>query len=64
MLQVQTAREMINKLMTRPQYNLSALASALGVHVKTLRKLQTMDDYQLMPAKQLALIKLYCTIDH
>lgn len=60
MLQNQTAREMINQLLRLPAYSFGTLASDLGVHQQTLKKLYLCEHYQLLPAKQLRLIKLYC----
>lgn len=61
-LHIHTMRAMVDKLLELPQYTLSTLASNLGVHRQTLCKLKTEDNYQLLPEKQLALIKLYCAM--
>ena len=60
MLQTDTARQMVNQLLKLPRYSLDSLAKDLGIQEQTLRKLQGAENVYLIPAKQLALIKLYC----
>lgn len=60
MVQSDTLRGMIGRLLERPGYSIGKIAKQIGVHEETLRKLRAQDSYQLLPAKQLALIKLYC----
>ena len=60
MLQTNTLRAMISRLLQVPGYTVAKIAKRIGVHEETIRKVQFEEAYQLIPAKQLALIKLYC----
>ncbi len=60
MVQVNTLRGMIDQLLELPGYSVARIARQIGVHEETLRKLRAKDSYHLLPAKQLALIKLFC----
>ena len=62
MLSLETLRAMVNQLTNLPGYSLNMLAKELGVHEKTLRKLQNDDDFHLVSGKQLALVKIYCSM--
>ena len=60
MVQTNTLRAMVGHLLQVPGYTLNTIAKQIGVHEETMRKLQSNERYQLVPSKQLALIKLYC----
>ena len=61
MLQPETLRSMLMNLLKTPGFSVNSVAKKIGVHEETLRKVQQDQEYQLVPAKQLALIKLYCS---
>jgi transposase-like protein len=61
MLKSSTLCSMIDRLLMLPEYSMARIAKQIGVHEETIKKIQDTNDYQLMPAKQLALIKLYCS---
>ncbi|OGT29743.1 MAG: hypothetical protein A3E87_08835 [Gammaproteobacteria bacterium RIFCSPHIGHO2_12_FULL_35_23] len=61
MIKATTLRAMIGHLLQTSGYTLATIARQIGVHEGTMRKLQANEKYQLIPAKQLALIKLYCS---
>ena len=61
MLKSDTLCDMIGHLLQLPGYTFSGIARQIGVHEETVRKVSLNNGYQLLPSKQLALIKLYCT---